>query len=139
MSKPKQDRLSGRRGSRLLDQEGRECADQAWLSKLIIGLSAGLLYVDEDLWHARLLVYHVDAQGRWYIITPDSHISIEDVSCRTQGGADCAFVCAAAGDAPRLSDGVILSLRRVSGQGRHHKVGLGLSHISAGRFRRRGC
>ena len=87
MSRKKVGRLSGRRGPRLLDKSGQECEDSAWLSELLTGLSAGLLYEEEDLWHERLLIFPVDGNGRWYILTPDADLYIEDLACKTAGGA----------------------------------------------------
>ena len=100
-------RLSGRRGSRLrlLGPDGQESEDRAWLSKLAAGNSVGLLYEGDDLWHERYLLYPVDSAGRWYILTPDGDVYIEDVSCRLADGADRAFCCSTTGDAPRVAQG----------------------------------
>ena len=96
-----------RRPSRFLRPSGAADAEAAWLSELKPGLTAGVLYEDEDLYHERLLIWPVAPKlGDWFVMTPDSDVYVEGLGCG--GGDDCpiqAFRCSADGLAPSLAEG----------------------------------
>ena len=71
----------------LQDASGKGVAVKAWLSSLQAGMVVGILFVDEDLFHERMLIWPVDsAAGDWICITPDDDMYADGVEVPWRGG-----------------------------------------------------
>ena len=98
-----------RRGARsqFQDASGKGATAKAWLSSLHAGMVVGILFVDEDLFHERMLLWLVDsAGGPWMCFTPDSDVYAGMLRC--EGGEESpilGFLCGEDGSAPPKAAG----------------------------------
>ena len=90
------------RNRRFRRHTGAALGAKEWCASLLPGLTVGVLFEGDDLWHERLLLWPSDpVKGDWYCLTPDGDKYVEGLGC---GGGDdepiAAFSCSDDGDAP---------------------------------------
>ena len=78
-----------------------------WLSKLCPGMSVGIMFADEDIYHERVLIAPGSkASGDWMCLSPDLDQYVEGM--RLRGGEDEAkvgFICKQTGEGSADSQG----------------------------------
>ena len=92
--------------TRLFHPSGAGAAAAEFYASLFPGVVVGVLFVDEDLYHERFLLWPTDlGKGEWMVYTTDQDRHPEALSC--PGGDDSsvrAFCCANGGTAPAMSN-----------------------------------